>query len=465
MENPSLKHNFVYSFGLLFALVMLGGFGNVVFAVMKDRQEALNTVGDVTVTYEASRDKTKEGLTKFKYAWKRSFRYNYSYRPDGDEFLLRIKVRAQVNPTISHQIFMPSADKDRAWHKCLLDHEYDHVSISSDERIFKLMKSLTSDFIIKGVRVSSRDNITKEFIHARINEELNTFEDAVEKLIRVNYKLLDKISEHGLKPIPDGDLFFLQLYGPENLRRQKFAYMEEVNSLLNSKEYIKAKVSSGEIEYLSYGVPGNAVKKKGVLGYRGTYVEYWVVDDEPDQEKPVKKKPVLKTKAKEKQVQKKSVWKTKTREKQGDQNSIIAGKPFPSLEFKDLNGNTVNISKLKGKVVLIDFWATWCRPCTAETPNLLSVYKDFKKSGLEIIGINLDKDRQQLVNYLEAHQITWPNYYDGKSWKNSISSRFGIRGIPAIVLLDREGIVRETRLRGDRIREAVAGLCGGGVKR
>ena len=152
-------------------------------------------------------------------------------------------------------------------------------------------------------------------------------------------------------------------------------------------------------------------------------------------------------------------------EEQEDKDSIIVGKPFSELEFEDLKGNTVNINRLKGKVVLIDFWATWCGPCTAEIPNLLSVYEDFKDKGLEIIGISLDKDRQRLDDYLEKHEIQWPNYYDGKGWDNEISSRFGVHGIPKIILIDREGIVRKIGLRGDRIREAVAGLFGQDVKK
>jgi non-specific serine/threonine protein kinase/serine/threonine-protein kinase len=142
-------------------------------------------------------------------------------------------------------------------------------------------------------------------------------------------------------------------------------------------------------------------------------------------------------------------------------NEIFIGESFPQLKFKDLKGNIVNIGKLKGKVVLIDFWATWCGPCTAETPNLISVYNEFKDKGFEIIGISLDKDHEKLNDYLEKNKIQWPNYYDGKSWDNEISSRFGINGIPEIILIDRKGIVREIGLRGDRIREAVSQLIMG----
>jgi thiol-disulfide isomerase/thioredoxin len=139
----------------------------------------------------------------------------------------------------------------------------------------------------------------------------------------------------------------------------------------------------------------------------------------------------------------------------------VVGKPFGALEFTDLNGKTVTIEALKGKVVLVDFWATWCGPCTGETPNLLAVYEEFKDKGLEIIGISLDVDRRKLDDYIEQHRIRWPNYYDGKRWDNAISKRFGVNGIPQIVLIDREGIVRQTNLRGERIREAVAELIEG----
>jgi thiol-disulfide isomerase/thioredoxin len=144
-------------------------------------------------------------------------------------------------------------------------------------------------------------------------------------------------------------------------------------------------------------------------------------------------------------------------QKSGEEN-IIIGQPFPELEFKDLNGDVMNIANLKGKVVLIDFWATWCGPCRKETPNLLSVYKEFRDKGFEIIGISLDKNLDTLKNYLEDHQIQWPQYYDGKGWDNAISRRFGVNGIPSTVLIDREGVVRYLDVRGTELEMAVASL-------
>ena len=138
---------------------------------------------------------------------------------------------------------------------------------------------------------------------------------------------------------------------------------------------------------------------------------------------------------------------------------ITVGQLFPDLRFKALDGTRVDIDKLQGKVVLIDFWATWCGPCIKEMPNVISLYNKCHDKGFEIIGISLDTDAVDLRTYLNQNQIKWPQYYDGKGWDNMIASRFNVNGIPATVLIGRQGIVRHLNLRGDQLEEAVQNLC------
>ncbi|MHC4293746.1 MAG: redoxin domain-containing protein [Planctomycetota bacterium] len=138
---------------------------------------------------------------------------------------------------------------------------------------------------------------------------------------------------------------------------------------------------------------------------------------------------------------------------------ITVGQLFPELKFENLDGKTIDINNYLGKVVLIDFWATWCGPCIYEMPSVIALYNKYHDKGFEIIGISLDKDLKQLENYLSQNRITWPQYYDGKGWDNKISSRFGVRGIPATVLIDKNGIVRFTNLRGQYLENSVNSLC------
>ena len=137
---------------------------------------------------------------------------------------------------------------------------------------------------------------------------------------------------------------------------------------------------------------------------------------------------------------------------------IPIGQLFPELEFKSLKGNTINVGQLKGKVVLINFWATWCGPCVHEVSTLTSVYGKYHDKGLEIIGISLDRDRNKLDSFLNEHNIAWPQYYDGKGWKNEISSRFDIHSIPTTVLLDRKGIVHSFDPKSEQLEKVVASL-------
>jgi len=139
-------------------------------------------------------------------------------------------------------------------------------------------------------------------------------------------------------------------------------------------------------------------------------------------------------------------------------DEISIGKPFPNLQFKAVDGNNISVEQLRGKYVLIDFWATWCGPCKNEIPGLLELYEQYHSKGFEIIGITLDSDINVLKEFLAANHINWPQYCDGKTWDNAIASRFGINSIPSTILLNKDGIVIKRCLRGEKLKETIKEL-------
>ena len=134
------------------------------------------------------------------------------------------------------------------------------------------------------------------------------------------------------------------------------------------------------------------------------------------------------------------------------------GKPF-ELSFEEAtSGEPVDMSQLRGKVVVIDFWATWCGPCIAEMPHMKKLYNAYKDEGVEFIGVSLDAPRNEenperdglnlLRNWVKDNNVTWPQYYQGDGWKSEFSSGWKINSIPAIFLVDQQGRLYTPNARG-----------------
>lgn len=142
------------------------------------------------------------------------------------------------------------------------------------------------------------------------------------------------------------------------------------------------------------------------------------------------------------------------------QAALAIGAQFPDFSEKDVTGKPLSIANYKGKVVLIDFWATWCPPCRAEIPNVVATYQKYHDKGFEIIGVSLDQDRQKLLDYMKENNMTWQQYFDGQGWNNKLAQKYGIDSIPMTFLLDGNGKIIGKNLRGEELTDAVANAVG-----
>jgi thiol-disulfide isomerase/thioredoxin len=137
----------------------------------------------------------------------------------------------------------------------------------------------------------------------------------------------------------------------------------------------------------------------------------------------------------------------------------LIGKPV-DLQFTAADSTKIDLRNFRGKVVLVDFWASWCPDCNRELPTVQKVYDKYKDQGLVLLGISLDKDAKALANFVAKKSLPWPQYFDGKGWDNEFAVKYGVRSIPEMWLVDRQGALVTTFVPIDKLDDQVAGLLG-----
>ena len=137
-----------------------------------------------------------------------------------------------------------------------------------------------------------------------------------------------------------------------------------------------------------------------------------------------------------------------------DPRLAVGAKPF-AVAAKDLNGKPLTLAQYKGKVVLMDFWATWCGPCVGEMPNVIAAYKKYHTQGFEIVGVSLDQSRPALTGFIAQNKMPWHQVFDGKGWGSAVPREYGVQAIPFGLLIGRDGKIAAVDVRGPALTAAI----------
>jgi len=141
--------------------------------------------------------------------------------------------------------------------------------------------------------------------------------------------------------------------------------------------------------------------------------------------------------------------------------SLIVGAEAPDFKQLTPEGKEMSLKDLRGKVVLLDFWASWCGPCRKENPNVVKMYKKYQEKGFDILGVSLDKTKDRWLKAIKQDGLTWHHVSDLRGWSNSAARIYNVTSIPQTILLDKDGKIIARNLRGASLERKLEELLGG----
>lgn len=153
-----------------------------------------------------------------------------------------------------------------------------------------------------------------------------------------------------------------------------------------------------------------------------------------------------------------SEYVVKLKEMIAEQKKTAVGVEAPDFTMNDQDGKPVQLSSLRGKVVMIDFWASWCAPCRQENPNVVKLYQQYHDKGFEIIGVSLDRAKEEWVQAIKDDQLSWIHVSDLQYWQNAVARLYGVNSIPQTYLLDKEGKIIAKGLRSEQLAAKLSEL-------